>query len=204
MRCAGPVLAFIQMHDIYALDPRGDLPDALRDLLDDCPREVWAGRLPEDESTRFWLDRHRMFRMLLARMEEDVRAMADCGTLTEAPAEAAIRAVRRDAAMLLNEVHGHRKIEDLHYFPRLAAFEPGLWAAFEMLDADHQALGLHLRELADTVSELVRGEPAGRDACIGRLQLRLQRFGSCLDRHLIDEEDIVLPILLRHGATLTD
>ncbi|MCE8442613.1 hemerythrin domain-containing protein, partial [Rhodovulum sulfidophilum] len=63
---------------------------------------------------------------------------------------------------------------------------------------------LHLRELADAVSELVRGEPAGRDACIGRLQLRLQRFGSCLDRHLIDEEDIVLPILLRHGATLTD
>ncbi|WP_414897822.1 hemerythrin domain-containing protein [Rhodovulum sp. YEN HP10] len=186
------------MHDISVLDPREDLPEALRELLDACPRAVWASRPPDHASTRFWLDRHRMFRMLLARMEDGARDLESAG----APPEAGIRAVRRDAAILLNEVHGHQKVEELHYFPRLVTFEPGLGAAFAMLDADHQALDLHLKELAAAVAELIRAGPEDLERCIGWLQLRLARFGSCLDRHLTDEEDIVLPILLRHGVAL--
>ncbi|PTW49776.1 hemerythrin HHE cation binding domain-containing protein [Rhodovulum kholense] len=186
------------MKDDWALALRTGLPDTLRVLLADYPRDLWDSTVPPDGVTRFWLDRHIMFRSLLAQMEDEARHLY----AGAAPPEPAIRAVRRQAAILLSELYGHHKIEDLHYFPQLAALEPRLGAGFEILDADHHALEGHLDALATAVGTLIGAEPEAQHDAAGRLQARLDRFGGFLDRHLFDEEEIVVPILLRHGEGL--
>ncbi|RBO54264.1 hemerythrin domain-containing protein [Rhodovulum sp. BSW8] len=186
------------MKDDCALGQRTGLPETLRVLLADYPRDLWDSTVPLDGVTRFWLDRHIMFRSLLAQMEDVARRLCD----GEAPPEHVVRAIRRQAAILLSELYGHHKIEDLHYFPQLALLEPRLGAGFEILDADHHALEEHLDDLATAVGGLVQAAPEVQHDAAGRLRVRLDRFGGVLDRHLFDEEEIVVPILLRHGEGL--
>jgi hypothetical protein len=42
----------------------------------------------------------------------------------------------------------------------------------------------------------------GASAELGRLHGELARFQTFLDRHLTDEEEIVVPVVLHHGAGL--
>lgn len=180
------------------LDTREGLPDALRVLLEEHPRDLWASHGNFDGLTRFWLDRHLMFRTLVDRLSAESRAIVD----RSAPPERAVRGTARFAQLLLSELHGHHRIEDLHYFPRLAALEPRLHRGFEILDRDHHALDGHLNALAETTNRLIRAEPIRQRACAATLEATLSQFGRFLDRHLVDEEDLVVPIILRHGAAL--
>ena len=49
-----------------ALADRKKLPDALRVLLEDYPRDGWELDPGFDGLVRFWLDRHLMFRRLMS------------------------------------------------------------------------------------------------------------------------------------------
>jgi hypothetical protein len=53
-----------------ALSTRSGLPDALRVLLARYPREAWESHTNFNELTRFWLERHLMFRRLQAMLLE--------------------------------------------------------------------------------------------------------------------------------------
>lgn len=53
------------------------LPDALRVLVERYPREVWETHLAFDQLTRFWLDRHLMFRAAQARLIGDTQGFLD-------------------------------------------------------------------------------------------------------------------------------
>jgi hypothetical protein len=104
------------MSDPLALDTRTGLPDALRVLVEKYPREGWEGHPNFNGLTRFWLERHLMFRrlqgMLLAETEGGLDRARD-------PRQVAAQ-LGRLASMFLNELHGHHTIEDVHYFPALA------------------------------------------------------------------------------------
>ncbi|MGC9420584.1 MAG: hemerythrin domain-containing protein, partial [Rhodovulum sp.] len=132
------------MTDDLKLGRRAGLPDSLRVLLDEHPRDLWESHDNFDGLTRFWLERHLMFRALIERIAGESRAIAD----RRADPERATRATARFAQLLLSELHGHHRIEDLHYFPRLAALEPRLQRGFDILDHDHHALDGHLAALA--------------------------------------------------------
>ncbi|RSK31427.1 hemerythrin domain-containing protein [Rhodovulum iodosum] len=187
------------MKDTMTLDRRSGLPDALKVLLDEHPRDLWESDANFDGLTRFWLSRHMLFRDLLARMTEDAAALADQRT------EAAPRNlgfVGRLGQALVTELHGHHRIEDLHYFPRLAGLEPRLERGFDILDADHQALDGQLHELATATNRVLRAEPIALAGKAAALHDNLTGFAGFLDRHLIDEEDLVVPVILTHGAAL--
>ncbi len=180
------------------LDHRAGLPPHLRVLLDAYPREGWEGHENFDGLVQFWLDRHGMFREILSRMKAGGEAMLD----------ARLDPVRHKAQtarygnLLLGELHGHHQIEDFHYFPRLVGLEPRLEAGFALLDADHQELDGHIRGLAETANGYLSAEgTAARDAA-GRLDAALERFGGFLDRHLTDEEELVVPVILKHAPPL--
>lgn len=186
------------MLDNTDLSARTGLPDALRTLLQDHPRDLWESHAHFDGLTRFWLERHMMFRRLLAGMTEQTEGLLD-GRI--AP-ERARRATGRQAQMLLTQLHGHHKIEDMHYFPRLSVLEPGLARGFDILDHDHHALDAYLHALADSTNRLLRAEPIRLRDRAGALQGELDRFTRFLDRHLVDEEELVVPIILKNGADL--
>ena len=186
-----------------ALDRRAGLPEALQVLLRDYPRDLWTSHRNFDGLTRFWLERHAMFRQLLAQLQADGQGFLDRRIDPRAHA----RQTQRLAGFLLNELHGHHQIEDVQYFPLLSGLERRLGAGFDLLDADHHALDGHLHALAERtnalLSAIAEGGPPGRaqDAA-GRLQTALDGFAPFLDRHLIDEEDLVVPVLLHHAPRL--
>lgn len=172
-----------------SLAARAGLPETLRALLADHPREGWAAHPEFGPLTRFWLDKHQSFRTLSARLVADARARVD-GTLD--PQEHAVR-LSRLGSHLLSDLHGHHSIEDHHYFPRLAQLHPPLERGFALLDADHHALHEELEAYARDANALLKGGEAGPFA---ETAARLDAF---LDRHLWDEEEVVVPILLSVG-----
>ena len=181
------------------LETRAALPDALRVLVTQYPRDIWQSHRNFDALTRFWLERHLMFRQLLDRITGETQGFLDGN---RDPQEFA-RLSARLTGFLLNQLHGHHQIEDMHYFPTLSGLDARLTPGFELLDADHHALDGHLQTMADDTNAMLRAlqEGAGHDAA-GRVEARLRRFGRFLDRHLVDEEELVIPVILHYAPEI--
>ena len=94
---------------------------------------------------------------------------------------------------LLNELHGHHQIEDRHYFPRLIKLDARLERGFDLLEKDHEAMDGLLHGMAEGANSVLRG------AEVGPFLDRLSGFERSLNRHLTDEEDIVVPVVLHTG-----
>ncbi|SLN55703.1 hypothetical protein PSA7680_02899 [Pseudoruegeria aquimaris] len=168
---------------------REGLPPALRVLLEEIPREGWEAHPAFGELVRFWLDRHLMFRRLTGAMQADVEALID-GRLGF---DGCAPRLSRYGGLLLNELHGHHQIEDHHYFPRLARLDTRIERGFELLENDHAAMDGLLHGMADAANALLQGGEAGVFAD------QLANFTRLLDRHLVDEEDIIVPVILKSG-----
>jgi iron-sulfur cluster repair protein YtfE (RIC family) len=101
---------------------------------------------------------------------------------------------------LINELHGHHQIEDMHYFPTMALLDQRTAMGFDILDKDHQLLDEILSDLADTANGVLRfnGAKAGFVDTVAAMKDRLNAFRPMLNRHLIDEEELVVPVLLKY------
>ena len=182
------------------LATRTGLPDALRVLLEQYPREDWTEHAHFDGLVRFWLDRHVMFRKLTDMLRSDCEAVLDAQT---DPRTFSNR-LGRFGGMLVNELHMHHQIEDAHYFPPLSGAEPRIARGFEILDRDHHAIDAHLGLFVEDANAVLRTAGDGADirTAAGLLLARTKRLDGFLDRHLIDEEELVVPVILRHGPGL--
>jgi len=186
--------------DSLDLATRTGLPDALRVLLQEHPRDGWTGHANFDGLVRFWLDRHLMFRKLTATIRSESEAVLD----TRADPKNFGNRLARFGGMLVNELHTHHQIEDMHYFPPLSAAEPRIARGFEILDRDHHAIDGHLNAFVEDANAVLRAIADGPDhrTAAGRFLERTERLDGFLDRHLIDEEDLIVPVILRHGSGL--
>lgn len=172
------------------LGTRHGLPDALRVLLETHPRETWTSHGNFAGLVAFWLDRHLMFRHLLTTLIDDAEHAVDRKI---EPATHAAR-LSHHGGMLLQNLHGHHQIEDHHYFPILATREPVLNTGFDLLDSDHHAMDGMLRQFADGANAVIAGTLEA-----GRFRTDMLRFQTLLNRHLVDEEELVVPVILKHG-----
>lgn len=180
-----------------ALETRSGLPEALRVLLAEYPRDAWDADPNFSGLIRFWLDRHTMFRRLVGRMRHETEQ-----TLDRAMDHRAFGAhLSRYGSMFVGELHGHHSIEDAHYFPVLKPLNRRIARGFDVLDLDHHAIEGHLAEFAETANVVLRAIAAG-DAAIDPIAdfgEGLGRMQVFLDRHLTDEEELVVPVLLRYA-----
>lgn len=181
------------------LETRDALPEALRILIADFPREGWEAHPNFDGLTRFWLDRHLMFRSVLERLRKGTEAYLDGAV--EPPGFA--RELQQVGGFFLNELHTHHYVEDNHYFPKLQGLEARLESGFGILDADHHVLDAHIHGMADGMNAVLRvgqGDAAMNHA--GHLQERLEQFERFMDRHLTDEEELIVPVILKFAPRL--
>ena len=186
------------MTDDLALANRQGWPQHLRVLADLYPRETWETHRNFDGLTRFWLERHLGFRQMNAILNSDVQALLDA---KEDPLRFGGKMARL-AGTMIEHLHGHHQIEDLHYFPLLLAKDKRLQRAFDTLDKDHHAIDGTLDDLTTHANALLRDIAEKRDAMVNAEKYRqsLGRFGLFLNHHLIDEEEIVVPIILKYGG----
>lgn len=180
-----------------ALETRTALPDALRVLLEQYPREAWAQDPNFSGLIRFWLDRHLMFRRLLASMLSETEQTLD-GALEARVFGAHLS---RYGSMFVGELHGHHSIEDQHYFPLLKSLDTRVSGGFDILDRDHHAIDGHLAEFAESANLALRGIAAGEASKdnVATFLDHLRSVNVFLDRHLVDEEELVVPVLLKYA-----
>lgn len=181
------------------LEDRTGLPDALRVLAEALPRSGWEKHPNFNEIIRFWLDRHLMFRDVLGRLQAGSEAFLD----SKVDAVAHAHETQRYGGFLLNQLHTHHQVEDQHYFPQLQGLDARISDGFQLLDADHHALDGHINGMAETMNAYLRvaTTPQARDR-VGELHRALSQFHGFLDRHLTDEEDLVVPVILTYAPDL--
>ena len=184
------------------LDTRAGWPDELRFYLERYPRPLWPGHANLGQMARFWLQIHDGFRELggaLRAKTTDFRE--DRFSPEEFRAWLAPR-----LQTLLSHLHGHHQIEDYQFFPLFSAAEPRLVRGFEVLEHDHEQIHETIVGVVESANTLLRATPAdldlirrSGDAYADKGDALLRR----LDRHLGDEEDLIIPLILDRGeATL--
>lgn len=181
--------------DPLALGTRSGLPDALRVLLDTYPREAWEADPHFTGLVSFWLQRHMMFRQILARLTAETQAVLD---RRSDPARFA-PTLAQLGSVFVGELHGHHHIEDAVYFPKLAAQDARVAPGFEILDRDHQALDGILDGFVTAANGVIRSQPTEFLPGAGAFLTDLGRIEGLLDRHLTDEEELVVPVILKYG-----
>jgi len=176
-----------------ALGTRKGLPDAMRQLLMEFPRTSWENHENLGELARFWLERHLMFRRLLAVLTTDLQGFRD----QNMDFETYVPRLSRMGGMLLDQLKGHHHIEDTHYFPQLVALDLKVDGAFALLETDHGAMDGLLHGFATSANQVMTGGENGDFS--GALYDTLTGFDRLLDRHLNDEEEIIVPLILKTG-----
>ncbi len=182
---------------------RQALPEALRVLAAHYPRDAWDKQQPLGQLTRFWLDRHLMFRKLLGQLGSEAQALAD----DTAQAAAFRQRLPRMGGFLVQNLHGHHQVEDHHYFPLLKGYDERLVRGFELLDLDHHALDEALAGfvssaqalLGDLQTQAEAGRAEALPTSLAHYQATVASLQTWIERHLFDEEELVVPILLRYG-----
>jgi hypothetical protein len=180
------------------LESRTGLPRDLRWLVEKYPREDWQVHPNLAGMASFWLQRHDMFRELgglLTAIIGDYRE----GRRT-APEFARQFAPRLN--FFLGELEGHHNVEDQHYFPVFAKAESGLKRGFDILDADHHTIHEALARNAEAANALLRALSENEDRqrfAADAYADENARLVAMLTRHLADEEDLIIPLMLDRG-----
>ncbi len=189
--------------ELLDMRQRQQLPEPLRYLAEQYPREAWGRQRPLGQLTQFWLDRHLMFRKLLGQLSSEAEALA------QEPGQVVSFCQRlpRLGGFLVQNLHGHHQIEDHHYFPLLKGHDQRLARGFELLDLDHQALDAALDGfvtsaqgvLAALQTQAEAGHETALPSALAGYQTGLDSLSTWLERHLFDEEELIVPILLHYG-----
>lgn len=177
---------------------RTGLPDDLCDLLRRHPRDGWPERAALGDWTQFWLERHDIFRALDAALRDGCRQLLDHAVDAERFRQWALPRLN----MQIGHLDLHHKVEEFHIFPAFATVEPSLNRGYALLEADHTVIHPCLPKLDAAGAALARcdvgDDAAARDAT-ATLLAALDELSPQLARHLADEEDLLLPVVLTHG-----
>lgn len=182
---------------IHSIDTRKGLPDEMQTLLRTLPRDGWQGHPNFAQSTRNWMNAHQGFRQLGQIVQEDSEAFLDQRSDDETYATQ----LAHYGHVLVRNLHGHHSWEDRSFFPELEAADPRFASGLDMLEGDHEALDALLDSFtkgANRVVQLATLDPTQMAQEARHVRDDAQRLRGFLDRHLADEEDLVVPILLHH------
>ena len=183
-------------------DTEGEWPAELERLLERHPRATWC--TTRSAVVAFWLDVHERLRRDAAGLDA---ASDDYRGGRSSPARLAVVAAPRLRG-LVAAMHGHHQIEDFEYFPEFRRAEPRLAAGFDRLEREHAGLARSVDAALAALAELhAAAERAAEPASAVTLQVAAQRYLDSaaslivdLLRHLCDEENLVVPLLLERGA----
>lgn len=184
--------------EALGLARRSGWPDDLRVLIARYPREQWDAHVNLGEMARFWLSRHAMFRELSVAIEQ-ITAQFRAQVLQ--PADFARQFVPR-LQFMLDQLNVHHQIEDLHYFPIFRVADVRLVRGFDVLEGDHHQIHADMALTAENANALLQGLRADVDTLRRCSDAYAESSGTLIKgliRHLDDEEDLIVPLILDRG-----
>ena len=182
------------------IDQRTGWPDDLCVVLEEYPRETWADT--RSAMARFWIDKHNYLR----RQSDALQGAND-----------EYRAERVDTARFgafaasrlqsfLAELHGHHQVEDFHYFPAFRSTEPRLGVGFDVLARDHELIHQGIVGVVESINAFLStigpdsNDSDARRMAADRYIAASRLLHDRLARHLADEEDLIIPLMIREDV----
>lgn len=178
---------------------RSKLPEDMQVFVREFPRAMWEAQT--GPFTAIYLERHHLFRKMINGMIRDSEAFLndDFDPLLYR------KSISRLGTMLLSELQTHDQLEHDHYFPVIEGLDPRTARSFDMLEKDHDVMHDVLdrfQHLGNTTIAALDGETRFQKADMFLTSLRSTE--RLILRHLDDEEDIIVPIMLKHGEECID
>lgn len=174
-----------------------DMPAEMQVLLNTYPRDTWEAHPGFKEKTEHWLGAHKMFRQLGGIIRTETEKFLDKSRDTD---DFAAR-LSYYGDMMVRNLHGHHGWEDHSYFPELAAADPRFEAGLDILEKDHQELDVVLESFSKSANRVIQlaqlDEKQVRNEA-GDLHSIAETIEAFLKRHLSDEEELAVPIILHH------
>lgn len=183
------------------IENRRGLPADIAYLLDRYPRAGWQRDASFAGMASMWLEHHDWLRDVGAMLR---KATADYRETDENPADFRAFFAPR-LRWFLQRLEGHHGIEDEVAFPAFRALDPRLVIGMDLLEEDHGTIHQLLVSSAGSGAALVEALRSGRDASRSLADAFASDADRLLDflmRHLHDEEDLVIPVILDQGGTL--
>ena len=184
------------MLDTYTIR-QTEMPEEMRILFDQYPRDSWDAHPGFKEKTRHLLGAHQMFRRVAERVRLDTETLMDRSMGLEDYAGR----LSHYGGNLVGNLHGHHGWEDHSYFPELSAADPRFEAGLEVLEQDHADLDKVLDDFTRTANRLIKlsalDEAQAHDEA-GPVHATASTIEAFLKRHLTDEEELAVPIILHH------
>lgn len=184
------------MLDTYTIR-QDEMPQEMRFLLDEYPRDSWDAHPGFREKTQHWLGAHQMFRRVAERIRLDTEMLLNKDVALD---DFAGR-LSHYGGNLVGNLHGHHGWEDHSYFRELLAADPRFDAGLELLEKDHADLDKVLDDFtrtANRVIKLMTLDEAQAYAEAGQVHKTSETIEAFLKRHLSDEEELAVPIILHH------
>lgn len=184
------------------IDQRTGWPDELRVILKDYPRDSWQDT--RSSMARFWIDKHNYLRRQSTALQS-ANDQYRGGQQPDAGQFGGWIAPRLQG--FLAELHGHHQIEDFHYFPAFRSAEPRLAPGFDVLNRDHELIHAGIMQIVEAINAFIKtiqSDSAGdRDAQRRAADRYIDASGVLhrrLERHLADEEDLIIPLMIRQDS----
>jgi len=174
---------------------RDGLPSAIRQTLLEEAQSDWQSHPRFANKARFFMNIHRQLLDGADGLAHTTERLIDAPqSLLQDRIDAS--GVQQNAARLVHFAHGHHEIEDHGYFPQFIQLYPELERAMNLLDGDHQILDETLNGIEQSLNH-IHHKPT-RDS-VAELHRNAAALKTIMHRHITDEEDVIIPIFLRHG-----
>lgn len=184
-------------HDLD-LHTRDGWPAELLFLAARFPRDDWEDHANLGALTKFWLQRHNMFRELGRALQSATMDFRGGVTLADEFSDWFTPRMQ----FFLNQLQLHHSIEDQHFFPLLIKAEPRLAPGFAALDRDHRLIAPKLvatAEAANAFLAVLDQQPADHRDVAQTYAVTSDALIADVFRHMDDEETLVVPLSLDRG-----
>ena len=181
----------------HSIHSRQGLPAEMQALLREHPRDTWPEHPNFARSIQNWMGAHIGFRKLGSIVLRDVDALLE----KEKDDAAFAGSLSRYGNLLVGNLHGHHTWEDRKFFPEMAQADPNFESGLNMLEGDHHVLDETLDNFVKQGNRVLKLLELDRPQALEEakpLRDTSAALSGFLERHLADEEDLVVPIILQH------
>jgi len=174
---------------------RDGLPKAIRPTLLEEAEQDWRAHPRFAGKAGFFMNIHRQLLDGADWLSQTLEGVMDTpdGDVQD---QMSAQGLQPRTAHLLRFAHGHHEIEDHGYFPQFLQLYPNLEPAMGLLDGDHQVLDAALNGVETGLTKVFASPNRDSTAALYRHAAALKKI---MHRHITDEEEVIVPIFLRHG-----
>jgi len=180
----------------HHVNKRKGLPSSVQETLLESTRSEWKDHPRFGGKANFFMTIHRELLDGSAQLSRGIEKLLDvpASDVSEAVSQMNMLPFSKG---LIDLAHRHHEIEDHGYFPQFRLMYPELNRVLSLLDGDHKVLNSALDDTQVALNQL-NGPVITRDQ-LADLHAGGQALENILNRHIWDEEEVIIPIFLRHG-----